>query len=253
MMLLLVVIISGLSVTYLVHISVIIYLIFPTTHILLLRFQRWGSHVREAEQFTQVHTAKKWQSQGWNSCLPVSDLWNVLLHSYVMQGVVWTPWSLYFLFRKMGYKDNWVTVRIKINIYLYRYIFNISKRAWKPVECYQYVTLYYKENFQIISQTHNWAVLCQSRAWLPLLEFIGDRSAHVQQLLWHLHPDEWVTHWSHLRKFYCAHWYVKQNAGCRLLLPSWNLCFPGGEIRIKSISIQEGKVPFGGKIEDRHN
>lgn len=38
-----------------------------------------------------------------------------------------------------------------------------------------------------------------------------------------------------------------------LLLPFWTLCFPGGEIRIESISIQEGKVPFGGKTEARHN
>lgn len=38
-----------------------------------------------------------------------------------------------------------------------------------------------------------------------------------------------------------------------LLLPFWNLCFPGGEIRIESISIQEGQVPFGGKTEDKHN
>lgn len=83
----------------------------------------------------------------------------------------------------MEYKGNWVIVRIKINIYKDRYIFNISKRAWKPVECYQYVILYHKENLQIISQTHNWAVLCQSRAGLPLLEFVGDSSAHIQQRL----------------------------------------------------------------------
>lgn len=68
MMLLLVVITSGLSVTYLVHISVIICLIFQQHTYYYYIFKD------EVEQFTQVHTAKKWQSQGWNSCLPVSDL-----------------------------------------------------------------------------------------------------------------------------------------------------------------------------------
>lgn len=58
-----------LSGLYTVHISDIIHVIFPATQTQLVLFT--GENLRKIESFTQHHTARKCQSQCWNSCQPV--------------------------------------------------------------------------------------------------------------------------------------------------------------------------------------
>lgn len=89
----------------------------------------WGIYLRPQHK----HTAKP----GWNSCF----------HKACCFRPVWgARCRLRFLFLRMGYKDNGIIVRMKR--------INISKRAWNLVEGYQYVTSCYKENLQIVFQTH---------------------------------------------------------------------------------------------------